>query len=91
MTSGTIELQRPPAHYEINDEQLRRDLLDLAKSGTLTEDEVNDAVPAIVQYKANNSKLNYIARHRGVAAQEAIDRNRRKVAGEGAGKVIWPK
>lgn len=88
-----LTVRRPTAGYDIDANALRRDLLGIVEAGgSLTIEEVEDAVRAEVHYVPNNTRLNYLSRHRGDAVQKVIDTHRRVVTADPAkGKVLWPK
>ncbi len=87
-----IKVTQPQVDYQIQEGQLRQALFELIPTGVLTAEDINAALQPTTYYKANNRKLNELAKNRGeeVAAAIAAHRHKPEVP-PGRMKVEWPK
>jgi hypothetical protein len=86
-----IMLEAGRVTYAVKEHELRAELLALAEAGTLTPEEVNEAVTEQVSYVVNHTRLNYLARHRGAAVEATINGHRTRVEPDATrARVRWP-
>lgn len=86
-----VSYSPPPAAWEADGSAMRAALERLVTDGVLTRDQVDEIVRVEVTYRVDNTRANAAARHMGTRVAEAIDGNRRRVAGRGQGTVTIPK
>jgi hypothetical protein len=87
---GTIQLEYPRGEWKVDAPALERELKNLVDAGVISEAELREVFTTTVETKANNQRLNYLAKHRGDAVREAIEAHRRYVEPSTfAGKVRY--
>lgn len=84
-----VRIEAPDRPYITDGQAMRSALMEYVHKGVLSKDEVDDAIPAIVEYRPNHTKLNAL-RKRGDGVRDAIEGNRTRKEG-GAMKVHYPR
>jgi hypothetical protein len=91
-TEGVVEIKRPAGIWKVDAGALQKRLLELVVIGGISEAEIEQVFTTTVETKADNTRLNYLARHRGDAVKDVIDEHRTYIEpSDFAGKVNYLK
>jgi hypothetical protein len=89
-TGGVVSVDEAPTTYSVQEQQLRSALLAHVRDGLLAQEDVDRAITPMTTYKVDNRVLNTLARNRGTAVAETIEKYRQKVAGTAPARVVYP-
>lgn len=82
LEDGQVTVEPPRAEWQVDGEILRTELRRLIDRGLITQDDIDRALPVVVETKADNRVLNYLASNRGAEVRELIEAHRRQVPGD---------
>jgi len=90
---GVVEYTASTGEWKVNAEALRSELQRLSREeGTVTNDDIEAALPVVVTYKADNRVLQRLINQSSEAVRQAIEANRVKVVPPTAsGRVKLPQ
>lgn len=89
---GIVEIEWARPSWQVDAAGLEAAFRELVKDGLLADAEIESTFTTTVSVAANNSRLNYLERHRGERVAEIIAAHRRQVPPpEMSGKVRYSK
>lgn len=73
---GWLAVEPASGEYKVDIPALRAELVELKAHGLVAQEEIDRALRTVVEERADNAVLNFLARNRGKEVADAIERNR---------------
>ena len=88
LTDGIVKIEQQRGEWVVNVPALRDELREFVRAGVITQPEFDAIFTTVVTEKADNTKLNAIAKHRGGEVADAVDRGRSWKPGDPASAKV---